>query len=218
MLAGNGAPGILPGSWDALSKLEVRRRHCQWELSVLRVTALDMRSQFLCRRPQHLRTANLPESFEACACAWTACEPLREVTPSLCSIPNVCCKCAVAASCSRLVLNRPLQVLDVRRNCLNGYLPDYSRLDALQTLDVSENDFTGPAPMPWYGLKALKFLRFARNAISGEIPYQWRQLYALVELDVRGNCGVCGRKPSFSWPVVSGVACLLTMRMRDCYV
>ncbi|KAG6417589.1 hypothetical protein SASPL_119773 [Salvia splendens] len=66
-------------------------------------------------------------------------------------------------------------VLILFRELLNGYglsgsLPDFSSMDALQTIDVQNNSLQGPIPDFLGTLPNLKILNFADNQFNGSVP------------------------------------------------
>uniref|UniRef100_A0A0E0LCM3 non-specific serine/threonine protein kinase n=1 Tax=Oryza punctata TaxID=4537 RepID=A0A0E0LCM3_ORYPU len=74
----------------------------------------------------------------------------------------------------------PIWFIDLRNNKLSGRLPNTIRwLKSLDSLDLSENKFSGPIP-PEIELLNLNFLNLSNNQLSGEIPplmqkeqFQW---------------------------------------------
>lgn len=63
-----------------------------------------------------------------------------------------------------------LQILDLSNNNLFGVLPDSMEYLSLDTLDLGQNNFTGPIPS-WIGgsLKMLRILSLRQNAFIGDI-------------------------------------------------
>jgi hypothetical protein len=60
--------------------------------------------------------------------------------------------------------------LEVRFNRLSGHIPDeLTHLVNLETLSISDNDFTGTIPS-FNRLHRLKSLRIAKNSLSGDLP------------------------------------------------
>ncbi|KAI3450473.1 hypothetical protein Pfo_007138 [Paulownia fortunei] len=86
---------------------------------------------------------------------------------------------------------------------LSGVLPDFSSMDALETIDLHNNSLDGPIPDSLGALPNLKELNLADNHFSGSIPTSLSQKNGL-NLVVTGNPDLC----------TSGNSCL-TSRPTD---
>ncbi|XP_047969289.1 probable LRR receptor-like serine/threonine-protein kinase At1g05700 [Salvia hispanica] len=73
---------------------------------------------------------------------------------------------------------------------LSGLLPDFSSMDALQTIDVQNNSLRGPIPDFLGKLPSLKILNLADNQFNGSVPASLRTKQGL-KLTVSGNPGLC---------------------------
>ncbi|KAF6171604.1 hypothetical protein GIB67_008190 [Kingdonia uniflora] len=82
---------------------------------------------------------------------------------------------------------------------LSGTLPDFSTMDALQTIDLHNNSFTQEVPDFLGSFSELKELSLANNNFSGTIPISLSQRNNL-KLDISGNPGIVGTSPDTSPP------------------
>ncbi|XP_058109882.1 probable LRR receptor-like serine/threonine-protein kinase At1g05700 isoform X1 [Magnolia sinica] len=73
---------------------------------------------------------------------------------------------------------------------LNGSLPDFRALDALQTIDIHNNSINGEIPDFLGTLPKLKLLNLADNNFSGPIPSSISKNNQ-IKLDVSGNLNLC---------------------------
>ncbi|KAI3772411.1 hypothetical protein L6452_03597 [Arctium lappa] len=73
---------------------------------------------------------------------------------------------------------------------LSGSLPDISSMDALETIDLHNNSFTGTIPNYLGTLPKLKELNLANNMFSGPIPTSLSKNNKL-KLTVTGNPSLC---------------------------
>ncbi|KAL1558080.1 putative LRR receptor-like serine/threonine-protein kinase [Salvia divinorum] len=73
---------------------------------------------------------------------------------------------------------------------LSGLLPDFSSMDALQTIDVQNNSLRGPIPDFLGTLPNLKTLNLANNQFNGSVPASLSTKKGLL-LTVSGNPGLC---------------------------
>ncbi|XP_043710863.1 probable LRR receptor-like serine/threonine-protein kinase At1g05700 [Telopea speciosissima] len=73
---------------------------------------------------------------------------------------------------------------------LSGTLPDFSSMDALQTIDLHNNSFTGDIPSSLANLPNLVDLNLANNELSGSVPTSLSQNKKL-KLNVSGNKILC---------------------------
>ncbi|KAL1558079.1 putative LRR receptor-like serine/threonine-protein kinaseisoform X1 [Salvia divinorum] len=73
---------------------------------------------------------------------------------------------------------------------LSGSLPDFSSMDALQTIDVQNNSLGGPIPDFLGTFPNLKILNLANNQFNGSVPASMTAKKGLV-LTVSGNPGLC---------------------------
>ncbi|PON97310.1 Cupredoxin, partial [Trema orientale] len=73
---------------------------------------------------------------------------------------------------------------------LSGSIPDFSSLDALETIDLHNNSLTGSIPESLGNLPNLKELNLADNKLSGSIPTSLSKNSNL-NLDVSGNPVLC---------------------------
>jgi len=78
--------------------------------------------------------------------------------------------------------------LELSEMDMHGRVPSHlSRLESLQSLDMSGNAMTGPLPHQLSVLAALDTLDLARNQLEGSLPVPWSALTSLAQLDLRGN-------------------------------
>ncbi|KAL5722430.1 Inactive LRR receptor-like serine/threonine-protein kinase bir2 [Ranunculus cassubicifolius] len=91
-----------------------------------------------------------------------------------------------------------LQTLDLSDNKFSGPIP--SRLcdwmPYLVNIDLSQNDFTGPIPTEFANCTYLNALNLDSNKLSGSIPYQLSRIKRLRKFSVANN-DLSGRIPSF---------------------
>lgn len=73
---------------------------------------------------------------------------------------------------------------------LSGSLPDFSSMDALETIDLSNNNLDGPIPDFFGTLPNLKELNLANNKFSGPVPASLSNKNGLT-LDTSGNSDLC---------------------------
>ncbi|KAH6810452.1 hypothetical protein C2S51_024214 [Perilla frutescens var. frutescens] len=73
---------------------------------------------------------------------------------------------------------------------LSGLLPDFSSMDALQTIDLHNNSLRGPIPDFLGTFPNLKTLNVANNQLNGTIPASLSTKKGLF-LTVAGNPGLC---------------------------
>ncbi|KAH6765614.1 hypothetical protein C2S52_016597 [Perilla frutescens var. hirtella] len=73
---------------------------------------------------------------------------------------------------------------------LSGLLPDFSSMDALQTIDLHNNSLRGPIPDFLGTFPNLKTLNLAINNLNGTIPASLSKKKGLL-LTVSGNPGLC---------------------------
>ncbi|XP_059315180.1 uncharacterized protein At1g24485-like [Lycium ferocissimum] len=73
---------------------------------------------------------------------------------------------------------------------LSGSLPDFSSMDALQTIDLSDNNLDGRIPDFLGTLPNLKELNLANNQFSGAIPDSVSNKNGLT-IDISGNSDLC---------------------------
>lgn len=73
---------------------------------------------------------------------------------------------------------------------LSGSLPDFSSMDALQTIDLSDNNLDGPIPDFLGTLPNLKELNLSNNQFSGSIPASLSNRNGLT-IDISGNSDLC---------------------------
>lgn len=88
-----------------------------------------------------------------------------------------------------LKLCHSLQTLDLSNNDLSGPIPVElcTWLPYIVTLDLSGNKFTGPIPTQIVGCKFLNKLMLSDNKLSGPVPYELARLDRLKEFSVAGN-------------------------------
>ncbi|XP_047964810.1 probable LRR receptor-like serine/threonine-protein kinase At5g59680 [Salvia hispanica] len=73
---------------------------------------------------------------------------------------------------------------------LSGSLPDFSSMDALRKIDLSNNSLQGPIPEFLGTLPNLEILNLANNMFTGAIPRSLSRKSGLI-LTVDGNPGLC---------------------------
>ncbi|MCD9560129.1 hypothetical protein HAX54_018603, partial [Datura stramonium] len=73
---------------------------------------------------------------------------------------------------------------------LSGSLPDFSSMDALQIIDLSDNNLDGPIPDFLGTLPNLEKLNLANNQFSGTIPASLSNKNGLT-IDISGNSDLC---------------------------
>ncbi|KAM3303441.1 putative leucine-rich repeat receptor-like protein kinase [Capsicum chacoense] len=73
---------------------------------------------------------------------------------------------------------------------LSGSLPDFSSMDALEKIDLSDNNLDGPIPDFLGTLPNLKELNLANNQFSGPIPASLSDKNGLT-IDTSGNSDLC---------------------------
>ncbi|XP_057781676.1 probable LRR receptor-like serine/threonine-protein kinase At5g59680 [Salvia miltiorrhiza] len=73
---------------------------------------------------------------------------------------------------------------------LSGFLPDFSSMDALRKIDLSNNNLQGPIPEFLGTLPNLEILNLGNNQFSGTIPRSLSRKTGLI-LTVDGNPGLC---------------------------
>ncbi|KAK4441126.1 putative LRR receptor-like serine/threonine-protein kinase [Sesamum alatum] len=78
---------------------------------------------------------------------------------------------------------------------LSGILPDFSSMDALQTIDLHNNSLQGPIPDFLGTLPQLKTLNLANNQFNGSIPASLSNKNGL-NLVVTGNPNLCTSCPA----------------------
>ncbi|XP_022847378.1 LRR receptor-like serine/threonine-protein kinase GSO2 isoform X2 [Olea europaea var. sylvestris] len=87
-------------------------------------------------------------------------------------------------------LNKNLEVLILRRNCLTGPLPiqDLISFKNLKVLDLSKNNFKGSVPQIIGLMSSLSALSLAENNLTGFLPSKgFCELKGLQELDLSQN-------------------------------
>ncbi|KAG0480204.1 hypothetical protein HPP92_011062 [Vanilla planifolia] len=98
-----------------------------------------------------------------------------------------------------LSLPRPA-VHQFHQQLLSGPLPDIGRLDALKSIYLSRNRFSGSLPDSLFSkMDHLKKLWLDNNALSGAIPSSLSNATSLMELHLEGNA-FSGAIPSLSIP------------------
>ncbi|KAH6836567.1 hypothetical protein C2S53_005186 [Perilla frutescens var. hirtella] len=80
---------------------------------------------------------------------------------------------------------------------LSGLLPDLSSMDALQTIDLHNNNLQGNIPPSLGALPNLKILNLENNNLNGTIPASLSTKKGLI-LRVGGNPGLCASNTSCS--------------------
>ncbi|XP_009787248.1 uncharacterized protein At1g24485-like [Nicotiana tabacum] len=75
---------------------------------------------------------------------------------------------------------------------LSGSLPDLSSMDALHTIDLSDNNLDGPIPDFLGTLPNLKELNLSNNQFSGSIPASLSNKNGL-NIDISGNSDLCSQ-------------------------
>ncbi|KAE8809019.1 putative LRR receptor-like serine/threonine-protein kinase [Hordeum vulgare] len=63
-----------------------------------------------------------------------------------------------------------LTALLLGQNQLQGFIPDFGKLSALEILDLSYNDLSGTVPHSIYNLSSLSVLGLANNNLRGTLP------------------------------------------------
>ncbi|KAI0495691.1 hypothetical protein KFK09_021994 [Dendrobium nobile] len=87
-------------------------------------------------------------------------------------------------------------------NSLSGPIPDFSRLDALKSLYLSHNRFSGPIPLNLFStLDHLKKLWINDNDFSGPVPFSLSKAKSLLELHIEDN-GFSGEMPDLKLPLL----------------
>ncbi|XP_041994218.1 probable LRR receptor-like serine/threonine-protein kinase At1g05700 [Salvia splendens] len=74
---------------------------------------------------------------------------------------------------------------------LSGSLPDFSSMDALQTIDVQNNNLRGHVPDFLGMFLNLKILNLADNKFNGSVPASLSTKKGLILRKVSGNPGLC---------------------------
>nr|XP_027107973.1 receptor-like protein 2 [Coffea arabica] len=87
---------------------------------------------------------------------------------------------------------------------LFGFLPDFSTMDALETIDMDHNLLTGSIPSFLGTLPNLKELNLANNIFSGEVPTSILQNKKL-NTDLSGNPALFYQTPGGTVPVLEGL-------------
>ena len=94
---------------------------------------------------------------------------------------------------------RTLKILDLSNNkLLEGSLPEFPLNGSLETLVLSDTEFSGEVPNSIGNLKRLTGIELARCNFSGSIPKAMTDLTQLVNLDFSHN-NFSGPIPSFSF-------------------
>ncbi|KAK6926897.1 Malectin-like domain [Dillenia turbinata] len=73
---------------------------------------------------------------------------------------------------------------------LSGKLPDFSSLDAIQSIDMSNNNITGPIPNFLNSSTNLTYLNLANNNFTGLIPL-WLYQKNNLKFNISGNQYLC---------------------------
>ncbi|XP_027107973.2 uncharacterized protein [Coffea arabica] len=88
---------------------------------------------------------------------------------------------------------------------LFGFLPDFSTMDALETIDMDHNLLTGSIPSFLGTLPNLKELNLANNIFSGEVPTSILQNKKL-NTDLSGNPALFYQTPGGNSPSFGGTS------------
>ncbi|GMY25704.1 leucine-rich repeat receptor-like protein kinase PXC2 [Fagus crenata] len=93
-----------------------------------------------------------------------------------------------------------LQILSLSKNNFTGTInPDLARLGSLQVVDFSENRLSGTIPDGFFQqCGSLKVVSFARNNLTGNIPDSLSSCSTLVSLNFSSN-SLLGKLPSGIW-------------------
>ncbi|XP_027337735.1 leucine-rich repeat receptor-like protein kinase PXC2 [Abrus precatorius] len=93
-----------------------------------------------------------------------------------------------------------LQILSLSRNNFTGTIkPDLLSLGNLQIVDLSENNLSGSIPDGFFQqCWSLRVVSFANNNITGKIPDSLRSCYSLVAVNFSSN-HLNGQLPSWMW-------------------
>jgi len=81
-----------------------------------------------------------------------------------------------------------LEVINLKRNFLNGSIPDFHNMATLQTLYLAENQLSGSIPSSIGNISSLRIILLDQNKLTGSIPESLGQISKLLELDLSFNC------------------------------
>lgn len=98
---------------------------------------------------------------------------------------------------SSIVKIQNLENLNFSRNEFEGPLPPvWGQMDNLKILNLSSNALTGNLPSEWGQLDSLEVLDLSNNDLEGSMPTEWSGMVRLQSVDVSGLTKVCDGLPN----------------------
>jgi len=98
---------------------------------------------------------------------------------------------------SSIVKIQNLENLNFSRNEFEGPLPPvWGQMDNLKILNLSSNALTGNLPLEWGQMESLEVLDLSNNDLEGAMPTEWSGMVRLKSMDVSGLTKLCDGFPN----------------------